>query len=313
MGIDTHDLPKIFEHHLFKEAEGLYPDLKDIFQKSDQDLSYTKYSQPALYVFSCIMFEVFASNNFKNHDKNSTHESLNTNSVNVANDVKNVHNISIPSYIAGHSVGEYAACFAAGVFSFLDGLRLVKLRSELMADCPGTMFACIGAYENVLKFVDYVKENTDFTCEIANYNHESQIVISCNVEAADFISKEAKNFKIKCIKLQVSGGFHSSLVQSAKDELAVAIENTHFNDPVYTLISNKTGIAETKAVNVKSNLIDHVVSQVKWKDTMDLMKNDEIAKIIEFSPKNVLSKLAEKSGLMAVTLNSINDIMKFEF
>ncbi|QEK38460.1 ACP S-malonyltransferase [Candidatus Cytomitobacter primus] len=278
MGMDLLDHCK----EIFTLSEKVYPDFKSILQKSDSELSSTIYSQPALYTVSAAIWSVM-------------------------NDITN------PAYLAGHSVGEYVACYASGCFSFEDGLRLIKLRSELMSKCSGTMFACIGSFDDVEKFVTHISANLGFVCEIANYNHDSQVVISCDEKAVESINNDYRDFGIKrCIQLKVSGGFHSSLVSNVKDQLADEISKISFSTPRIPIISNKTGVATSDPQEVKSNLIDHVVSGVKWKNTMDYMKNHNVDMLIEMGPGNVLSKLAEKSDIKSVTIRNIDDIMSMK-
>ncbi|USO00597.1 MAG: ACP S-malonyltransferase [Alphaproteobacteria bacterium] len=275
---------EICNNKLFDDAKEIYPNLMEIMGKSDAELSQTVYAQPLLYVFSSIMFVEFMDR-FKQFK---------------------------PEYVAGHSVGEYAACFAAGCFDFITGLKLVKIRSELMSECPGTMFACIANIDDVIKFVDYVSEETGLICEIANYNHESQIVISCDTKLEEFIKDHYKRFIPRCIQLKVSGGFHSSLVASANDKLKPYLSEVKFNDPIFPVISNKTGLPSMTGDEVKSNLLDHIISQVKWKNTIEYMINHGVSYVIEMSPSNILSKLAEKYSMSGVTINSIGDIMNSE-
>lgn len=275
MGMDLIDISK----DIFSSANSIYPDFISILQKTDQELSNTLYAQPALYVVSSAIW--FA-----------------------------MQDVVKPVYLAGHSVGEYVACYAAGCFSFEDGLRLVKIRSELMSKCAGTMFACVGAFEDVEKYSRYIQDFTGLICEIANYNHDSQVVISCDERLVDQINESYKEFNIKrCIQLKVSGGFHSSLVVSVQKKLAEEIEKIEFNNPKIPIISNKTGIASVNGDEIKVNLMDHVVHGVQWKKSMDYMKEHGVEMLIEMGCGNVLSKLADKSDMKTMTIGSISDIL----
>ncbi|QEK38075.1 ACP S-malonyltransferase [Candidatus Cytomitobacter indipagum] len=275
MGMDLLEISK----EIFDRANNIYPDFQSILQKTDQELSNTLYSQPALYVVSCAIWLAM---------KDSVG----------------------PAYLAGHSVGEYAACYAAGCFSFEDGLRLIKLRSELMAKCSGIMFACIANFEDVANFAKNINDSTGLVCEVSNHNLDSQIIISCDERLKNQINQSYKEFGIKrCIQLKVSGGFHSSLVESVQKELAKEIEKINFNDPKIAVISNKTGEASLDGSEIKNNLIDHVTHGVKWKKSMDCMKDNGVEMLVEMGCGNVLSKLAEKSNMKSMTIGSIDDIL----
>ncbi len=275
------DLFEISEDIFFK-AEKVYPDIKSILGKTNEELSDTILSQPALFVVSSAIW--FA----------------------LKGDLK-------PSFLAGHSVGEYVACYASGCIKFEDALKLIKVRSRLMSQSSGTMFACLGSFEDVDKFVKYIIQITGAVCEIANYNHDSQIVISCDESAVNEINQSYKSFNIKrCIQLKVSGGFHSSLVSNVKEELESEIEKIEFKNAEIPIICNKTGIATSDAEIIKNNLINHVISGVQWKKTMDYMKNQNVNIVIELGSGNVLSKLAEKSNMSSMTINNINDIVELK-
>ncbi len=278
MGTDLFEI----SGEIFDKAESVYPNFKSILNKTNEELSNTIYSQPALFVVSVAIWDA-------------------------------LKDTLKPEYIAGHSIGEYAACYAAGCINFEDALKLVKIRSELMAQCSGTMFACIGAFDDVEKFTAHIREETGLICEVANYNHEAQIVISCDENAVEAINKSYKEFGIKrCIQLKVSGGFHSSLVASCQEKLAAEIISVDFQNATIPLISNKTGVASTDANVIKANLIDHVVSSVKWTNTMSYMKENDTNMLFELGVGNVLSKLAEKSGMKSVTINHIDAILELK-
>ncbi|MFP4370193.1 MAG: ACP S-malonyltransferase [Candidatus Kapaibacterium sp.] len=225
------------------------------------------------------------------------------------------------SGVAGHSVGEYAALFAAGVLSFEDAMQLVSLRGKLMFSTgqryPGTMFAVIGLEdEKVEEVCKKLSDNEDGNVVVpANHNCPGQLVVS---GSAEFLRENANEFKeagARMVKeLQVSGAFHSPLMQPAKDELENAIADTQFSDakvPVYVNISGKP---LTKADELRQALIDQLTSPVKWTQTIKQMKDDSFEKYIEIGPGNVLQGLVKRTieGVEIEGLDKAEDIEKYK-
>jgi len=207
---------------------------------------------------------------------------------------------------AGHSVGEYAALYASGVLSFKDALELVALRGKLMFESgnkvPGTMFAIVGmSDEDVIKTCnEFNKPEENNIVVPANFNSTGQVVISGSREYLQSIAHEFKLKGAKLVKeLQVSGAFHSPLLNDAKIELESKIKELSFSDaqtPIYTNVSAKS---ETKANEIQNLLIDQIVSPVKWTQILNNLKEDGFESYIEVGPGNVLQ------GLVKRTLNDV--------
>lgn len=244
------------------------------FSGPSEKLKETRYTQPAIFLHSAI-----------------------------ANDLYN--NNSKFEAVAGHSVGEYAALYSAGVISFEDALELVSLRGELMFNTgemvPGTMYAVIGMDDE--KLINLCKElNTDGNVVVpANFNSPGQIVISGTRE---YLRNNAGIFKENgarmAMELPVSGAFHSPLMQPAKEELEIAINKTKFNNSTIPVYNNVDASPETNAEILKQKLITQLTSPVLWTQTLDNLNSDGFTDFIEIGPGNVLQ------GLCKRTLQNIN-------
>ncbi len=263
---------------------------KSLIDKADQILGYslsdicfngpieklkeTRYTQPALFLHSAVV-------------NNLTKDNINIDAV------------------AGHSVGEYAALYSAGVISFEDAIRLVSLRGELMFTAgenePGTMYAVIGMEDDVL--IELCKElNTNGNVVVpANFNSPGQIVIS---GSRDYLRENAGIFKERgarmAMELPVSGAFHSPLMKPAQDKLAEAINNIEFNNadiPVYT---NVDANPELNSESLKSKLIEQLTAPVLWTQILSNLQKDGFTDFVEMGPGNVLQ------GLCKRTLKDIN-------
>lgn len=273
---------------------------KQIFDKADEILGYsiskicfegpldtlkeTRYTQPALFVHSAVLFDLLK-------DK-----------------------IQFSS-TAGHSVGEYAALFAAGVLSFEDGLRLVALRGELMFNSgierPGTMFAVIGLDDAIVEKTckEITDENKPEVVVPANYNSPGQLVVS---GSRDVLRANADRFKTagaRMVKeLVVSGAFHSPLLESSSEKLTAAINAISFKDAQVPVYQNVTAKPETSGAEIKKNLISQLTAPVLWSQTMVNFKNDNFDNFIEIGAGNVLQ------GLIKRTLENVNisGVDKFE-
>jgi len=221
----------------------------------------------------------------------------------------------IPDCVAGHSVGEYAALYAAGVLKFEDALKLVALRGELMfragETLPGTMFAVIGLDD--IKAEEIAKELTlngnGNVVVPANYNSPGQLVVS---GSAEYLRENAKLFKEAGAKmvteLVVSGAFHSPLMLPAKEELEKAIENAKFNDANIPVYSNVYAKALTGASDIKKALIEQLTSPVKWTQSLIAMNADGADEFYELGPGKVLQGLVKRT-LQNIAIDGVD---KFE-
>ena len=207
--------------------------------------------------------------------------------------------------IAGHSLGEIVGLYSADVLDAKTALLLLKKRSELMASAGGgAMIAVLGFDRNELD--DLIRE-TDGAA-IANDNSESQVVLSGSPEA---VKKVADNLKCKrAIPLQVSGAFHSSFMTEASQSFSVELDKLTFRDAQVPVLSNVDPTPTSKGEILKERLKKQMTTGVRWRETMNIMKNEGISTIIEIGPGNVLSGLAKRSmkGVLTSQISNASDL-----
>lgn len=199
-----------------------------------------------------------------------------------------------PKAVLGLSLGEYTALVCAGSLTFEDGLYLVRKRGEFMEEAarqnPGTMASVIG----------FSLEETRKICEetgiqIANLNSPGQIVISGakeKVEAASALAKERGAKRI--IPLDVSGAFHSDLMELAANKLKNEIDKMDVSAPTIKVISNVTAKQETTPEEIKDNLVAQVKSPVLWEDSIRFLAAGGIKRFIEIGPGKILAGLLRR-------------------
>ena len=263
------ELKEMFE----KAEEVLKFNISEImFNGSPEELIQTKVTQPAIFIHSMAILSIL-KDSFK------------------------------PDQVAGHSLGEFSALVAAGVLSFEDGLRLVSIRAKAMQksceNTNGTM-AAILALENDL--IENICTKTNGIVVAANYNCPGQVVISGEVKAVEeACSKLSDAGARRTLILPVGGAFHSPLMEDAKAELSIAINNSNFNEPICPIYQNVNGIGETSLVKIKENLISQLTSPVKWTHSVNQMIKDGATDFIEIGPGKVLQGLIKKIDRSSTT------------
>lgn len=244
---------------------------KIMFEGTADDLKQTKVTQPAIFLHSVVL-------------------------------AKNIENF-FPDMAAGHSLGEFSALVASGALTFEDGLKLVSKRALAMQKAcelqPSTMAAIVGLsdeeVENVCKGIDDVVVP-------ANYNCPGQLVISgsdSGIEKACDILKE-KGAR-RALKLPVGGAFHSPFMESAREELAKAIEETTFSNPVCPVYQNVNAKPESNPEIIKKNLVEQLTAPVKWTQIVQNMISDGATSFTEVGPGKVLQGLIKKVDRNAET------------
>ena len=194
------------------------------------------------------------------------------------------------SLVAGHSLGELVALYAAGVFDLETGLSLMKTRSELMAAAGGgAMTAVIGFDRNQL---DELVSGIDGV-SIANDNSEAQVVISGRPEAVGQVSEQLKCKR--AIPLAVSGAFHSPFMAEAADRFAAILDGVSFRNARIPVLSNSDPCATSSGDTLKQRLKQQMTTGVRWRETMAAMSADGVDTLVEIGPGNVLSGLAKRS------------------
>lgn len=259
MGKELYEKLPAAKELLDKADEILGYSLKDLmFNGLAEQLTDTKYAQPAIYTCSAMYLEKVKTDGL-DYD-----------------------------YVAGHSLGEYDALLAAGVFDFETGLQLVAKRGKAMAaqNGKGTMAAVMGFSEEELD--TYMVPDV----VMANLNSKTQIVISGTEAAVDAVGEKLSDREdIKFKKLRVSAAFHSPQMAEAAEAMKNVIENVKMKEPKCYVISNVTGKPTMDLAEIKANLISQITGQVRWCDTILAMKEAGVTVLYEVGFGDVLKKM----------------------
>ncbi|MEI7634114.1 MAG: ACP S-malonyltransferase [bacterium] len=202
-----------------------------------------------------------------------------------------------PSIVAGHSLGEYSALYAAGVLDFVSVLQLVKLRAELMQEAgttaPGSMAAVMGLGDEALTRLCI---EAGGSVVVANYNAPGQTVISGETQAVAIVSEKCKAAGAKrVIPLPVFGAFHSPLMAPAGEKMRQAIEAAAFAEPRVPVVTNVDGLAHTTAREIRDNLAAQITSSVRWTQTVRTIIASGVNVFIEAGAGKVLAGLVKRT------------------
>ena len=268
MGKELYDnSPKARE--LFEKANEIlgYRITDIMFSGTEEDLKQTKVTQPAVFLHSVIT--ALCMEDFQ------------------------------PAMTAGHSLGEFSALVAAGALSFEDGLRLVYARAMAMQKAcemaPSTMAAIIALPDETIEQIcNEISEDGNVVVP-ANYNCPGQVVISGNIEAVKTACAKLKEAGAKrALPLAVSGAFHSPCMEPARQELASAIEQTEFKEPICPVYQNVDALPHTDPEEIKANLLKQLTASVRWTQEVKQMIADGAEEFIECGPGAVLTGLVSK-------------------
>ncbi|NDG74911.1 MAG: [acyl-carrier-protein] S-malonyltransferase [Synechococcaceae bacterium WB8_1B_136] len=207
--------------------------------------------------------------------------------------------------VAGHSLGELVALYAAGVFDASTGLQLMKTRSELMAAAGGgAMTAVMGFDRGELEQLVAATEGV----VIANDNSSAQVVLSGTPDAVAAVSGQLTCKR--AIPLAVSGAFHSPFMAGAAEAFAEALEAVPFADAVIPVLSNTDPSPETSGTALKARLRSQMTTGVRWRETMERFSADGIDTAVEIGPGNVLSGLIKRSceGVSTAQISGAADL-----
>jgi len=270
MGHDLFTSSKVGKKYFDLANEIMDTDIQSIiFNGPEEKLKETKYTQPAIYIVSVILGHILLEEGQQ------------------------------PDMVAGHSLGEYSACTIAGSLIFETGLSLVKLRAESMQDAgttnPGTMAAIIGmADEDVISMCNTISSDESVVVA-ANFNYPGQVVISGNINAVHETMAKAPDLGAKMAKeLNVSGAFHSPLMEPAKKRLSAALDNIEINTATIPVYANVTAEPMIEADEIRSNLKNQLDCPVKWHETIDNMKTAGATEMMEVGPGRVLQGLTRR-------------------
>ena len=254
-------------------AKKLFEDANDIlgfritdimFEGEAEDLKQTKVTQPAVFLHSVILAKTLGD--------------------------------FTPDMVAGHSLGEFSALVANKTLQFEDALKLVSQRAMAMQKAceiePSTMAAVLGLEDAQ---VEDICGTVDGIVVAANYNCPGQLVISGSVDAINVACEKMKEAGARrALVLPVGGAFHSPLMKPAEEELAKAIAETTFNNPICPVYQNVTTTAVTNPEDIKQNLIAQLTAPVKWTQSVQNMITDGATEFIEVGPGKVLQGLVKK-------------------
>ncbi len=260
MGTDLLDLPQAKVR--FDQAEELLGwSIPEICQNIEDKVSRTLYTQPCLYVVESILVDLMVD---RGHQ---------------------------PDLVAGHSLGEYVALYAAGVFDFQSGLGLVKRRAELMDSASdGMMAALIGCDR------DQLDQQLQATADVvlANDNNAGQVVISGTPTAVKAVLASVKSKR--AIPLNVSGAFHSPLMAPAAADFAQVLDAVTFQDAKVPVLSNVEPIPATDANTLKERLRQQMTGSVRWREISLRLPEEGIERVIEVGPGKVLTGLIKRTA-----------------
>lgn len=268
----------------FKQAQDVFEKANEIlgkniqklcFEGPDEELKQTINTQPAILTTSIAALET----------------------------LKSELNIK-PSFVAGHSLGEYGALYEAGVLDLETALKLIAKRAEAMGkNQSGSMAAVLGCDET--KLLDVIKNvSKESYVDVANYNSPEQIVITGSEagvkKASEILTQEGAK---RVIPLAVSGGFHSKLMQGASEEFSKNLDNLSINDASLPVITNVDAKITTSAADFKSKMPQQIYSSVRWTQTIKKMIKEGVDTFIEIGPGRVLAGLNKK---IDPTVNTYN-------
>lgn len=197
-----------------------------------------------------------------------------------------------PAFVAGHSLGQYTALITAGAISFADGLRTVRERGRLMAEAgktqPGTMAAIVALDEGAVE--EICRESG---AEPANYNLASQMVIGGTPESVELARELAKERGGKGLAVNVSGAFHTSLMQPAAEKLGVVLREIDVSEPVIPVVSNVTG-APVGRDGILDDLEVQVIRPVRWHQSITYMTDRGVRTFAEIGHGQVLGTMMKR-------------------
>ncbi|MBI3292893.1 MAG: ACP S-malonyltransferase [Elusimicrobia bacterium] len=202
-----------------------------------------------------------------------------------------------PDMVAGHSVGEYAALWAAGAFDFPTGFQLVQKRGEVMqqaaAHHPGSMLAVIGLSTQQVNTL-CAEASRLGVCQPANWNCPEQVVIAGEPPALAEAQRLAQGAGARVVPLEVSGAFHTPLMAEASTVMREVLKRTAFAEPTIPVVSNWDGQPSRSAKALQKKLIHQLDHPVLWESSMRTLRAQGIETFIEVGPGRVLSGLLRK-------------------
>lgn len=222
------------------------------------------------------------------------------------------------TYVAGHSLGEYAALTAAGALQLEDTARLLKLRGQAMQRAVpvgvGAMAALLGLEFDAVAEIAAEATSDSEICTAANDNANGQVVISGHAAAVARAIDLAKQRGAKrAMELPVSAPFHCALMQPAADEMQAALAETEIKAPIVPVIANVTAEATSDPELIRKLLVEQVTGSVRWRESMIWAAEHGITELVEIGSGKVLTGMAKRidARLSGTALNTAEDIDAF--
>ncbi|WP_405371224.1 ACP S-malonyltransferase [Phocaeicola sp.] len=289
MGKDLYENSPLAKE-LFEKANDIlgYRITDIMFEGTDEDLRQTKVTQPAVFLHSVIS-ALCMGDKFQ------------------------------PEMTAGHSLGEFSALVAAGALSFEDGLKLVYARAMAMQKAceaqPSTMAAIIALPDEKVEEICASVAAEGEVCVAANYNCPGQIVITGEEKAVDAACETLKeNGAKRCVKLNVSGPFHSAMLEDAGEKLYQVLDEVNIGEIKVPYLTNVTADYVKDNAEVKELLKKQVSSSVKWQQSVEKMIEDGVDTFIEIGPGKTLSgfmrKIDKEKKVTMLNLEKLEDLEK---
>jgi [acyl-carrier-protein] S-malonyltransferase len=256
-------------------------DLWQIVQEGPKEvLVATENAQPAIYTLSAAVLDIFR---------------------------RQFPNIT-PAFVAGHSLGEYTALYAAGTFDFATGLKLVALRGDFIARAcqqhPGSMAAVLRLpLDKAEELCSRAAEESGAVVVPANYNTPEQLVVSGEQAGLDRLGELVKEAGGRMLPLAVSGAFHSPLVAEAADRMREVLRNTKLEPPNVPFLANKSGKRASDTEVIRDLLGKQIDHPVQWISIMERMVEDAVDTYIEFGHGKVLTGMAANFDSSARLVN----------
>ncbi|MET0155578.1 MAG: ACP S-malonyltransferase [Rickettsiales bacterium] len=273
--------------HVLEEIEdALKLDLRSVmFDGPDELLRQTSFTQPALMAASMAVFAVLQTQG-------------------------NVVAVERPTYYAGHSLGEYSALCAAGALSLGDAATALRIRGQAMQGAvaigEGAMAALLGVEPAQAEEIAQ-KASAFGVCELANDNGGGQCVISGHAAAVEKAAEIAKECGVrKVAPLPVSAPFHCSLMRPAAEVMARALEEATWRPLSVPVVDNVTAQAESDPAHIKELLVKQVTGRVRWRESMEYMRENGVMRYVEIGSGNVLCGLAKRIDRQAETVSLRN-------
>ncbi len=224
--------------------------------------------------------------------------------------------LQAPSFVAGHSLGEYSALLAAGAMDFAAGLQLVRERGRLMKEAgersPGGMAAVLGLETEVVdQICRQARKETGGVIQVANYNSPGQIVISGDFRTRDVAIELAKaEGARRVVPLAVSIAAHSPLMECIADEFRQAVEAVEFQRSVVPVVANVSATPLENIEGIREELVRQLTSSVRWIESVRHMIDQGVKEFVEIGPKDVLTKLMRRidKSVQAISVGDVTAV-----